>query len=73
MGNKVAVLVPCYNEELTVSDVIRDFGEKRVDFDIPTDGAVIKPIEEARLYNAMGNTAHHPKAFIAFKPEYILP
>ena len=50
-----------------LSDVIRDFGEKRVDFDIPTDGAVIKPIEESRLYNAMGNTAHHPKAFIAFK------
>lgn len=34
MGNKVAVLVPCYNEELTVSDVIRDFKKALPEADI---------------------------------------
>lgn len=50
-----------------LSDIITKFGEKRPEFDIPTDGAVIKPLEEAALNAIMGNTGHHPKAFIAFK------
>lgn len=52
---------------LGLTDLINRFGAQRPVFDIPTDGAVIKPVNEAYLYSKMGNTAHHPVAFIAFK------
>lgn len=47
--------------------LIHEFGLARPDFDTPTDGAVIKPINEAEMFNRMGSTSHHPNAFIAFK------
>lgn len=34
MGNKIAVLIPCYNEELTVSDVVKDFKKALPEADI---------------------------------------
>ena len=46
---------------------IKRFGELRPDFDIPTDGVVLKPYDEAYFYEVMGHTAHHPNAFTAFK------
>lgn len=48
-------------------NLINRFGAQRPTFDIPTDGAVIKPLNESQMYNKMGTTAHHPIAFIAFK------
>lgn len=47
--------------------LINRFGELRDKFDIPTDGAVIKPLNESEMNAKMGETGHHPKAFIAFK------
>lgn len=61
-------------EKLTVGrdfdkmmELINKFGQRRPEFDIPTDGIVIKPTSEGVYYKKMGNTAHHPNAFIAFK------
>lgn len=48
-------------------DLVNRFGAKRIAFDIPTDGVVIKPLNEAEMFNKMGSTSHHPNAFIAFK------
>lgn len=50
-----------------ITDKIDEFGKYRPDFDIPTDGVVLKPFDEAYYYESMGHTAHHPLAFIAFK------
>lgn len=43
------------------------FGEARDTLDIPTDGAVIKPMNEVEMFKSMGLTSHHPIAFIAYK------
>lgn len=53
-----------FQELMTIID---NFGEKRPMFDIPTDGVVIKPINEKYMFDKMGATGHHPIAFIAFK------
>lgn len=47
--------------------LINEFGEIRGQFDVPTDGAVIKPVNEDKMFLNMGSTSHHPNAFIAFK------
>lgn len=55
---------------IEMSDIdtkIDEFGKFRPNFDIPTDGVVLKPFNEAYFYETMGHTAHHPLAFIAFK------
>lgn len=48
-------------------DAIEAFGRVRDSFTIPTDGVVIKPVDEATLHNKMGNTSHHPSSQIAYK------
>lgn len=55
------------NDFSQLMNLINRFGAQRPTFDIPTDGAVIKPLNEAQMYTKMGTTAHHPIAFIAFK------
>lgn len=50
-----------------IFDKINKFGELRPKFDIPTDGVVLKPYDEAYFYETMGHTVHHPLAFTAFK------
>lgn len=55
------------NDFPKLMDLINSFGGKRPMFDIPTDGAVLKPLNEAQMFNKMGSTSHHPVAFIAFK------
>lgn len=50
-----------------VMDKINEFGTTRESFSIPTDGVVLKPLNEAIFYKKMGAVEHHPLAFIAFK------
>lgn len=50
-----------------VSAVVETFGKLRELFGIPTDGVVIKPLNEIEMLNKMGFTAHHPIAYIAYK------
>lgn len=47
--------------------MVEQFGEARTRFAIPTDGVVIKPINEIEMLNKMGYTSRHPIAFVAFK------
>jgi len=46
---------------------IQKFGNLRESLDIPTDGIVIKPIEEAKLHKTMGVKTSHPASQIAWK------
>lgn len=46
---------------------VETFGKLREQFGIPTDGVVIKPINEIEMLNKMGYTSRHPIAYIAFK------
>lgn len=48
-------------------DSIHKFGELRKSFDIPTDGVVIKPVNEAEMFTKMGVNSHHPLSQIAYK------
>ena len=50
-----------------IFDKIDEFGSYRPSFDIPTDGVVLKPFDEAYFYETMGHTQHHPLAFTAYK------
>lgn len=50
-----------------VSKLIESFGKLRPIFDIPTDGAVIKPLDEITYFNEMGSTSKAPNAYIAYK------
>lgn len=43
------------------------FGKLREQFSIPTDGVVIKPVNEIEMLNKMGYTSKFPIAYIAFK------
>lgn len=53
------------NEE--VLEAVHAFGKVRPNFEIPTDGVVIKPTNEARMLATMGFTSHHPVSQIAWK------
>lgn len=46
---------------------IAKFGRLRDDFQIPTDGIVIKPSNEAEMQSKMGNGTSHPLSQLAFK------
>lgn len=46
---------------------IEGFGKLRDNFNVPTDGVVVKPVNESFMNNLMGSTAHHPSSQIAFK------
>lgn len=46
---------------------IATFGKLRESFGIPTDGVVIKPINEIEMLNKMGFTSKFPVAYIAYK------
>lgn len=48
-------------------DAIARFGELREGFTIPTDGVVVKPVNESEMIKIMGNTSHHPASQIAWK------
>jgi len=50
-----------------LKEAVETFGKLREQFSIPTDGVVIKPINEIEMLNKMGFTARHPIANIAFK------
>lgn len=50
-----------------VAAAIKKFGEYRENFNIPTDGVVIKPTNESEMYESMGLTSHHPSSQIAWK------
>lgn len=43
------------------------FGTLRDSFESPTDGVVIKPINELEMMEILGFTSHHPIAHIAYK------
>lgn len=60
--------VLCKDSE-SVMNVINAFGKLRLgpDFQLPTDGAVIKCFDDAEITAKMGQTAHHPRSAIAFK------
>lgn len=46
---------------------IHEFGEVRKGFSIPTDGVVVKPVNEGELMMSLGSNSHHPISQIAFK------
>lgn len=46
---------------------VKKFGEARKLFHFPTDGVVIKPLNEVEMLEKMGFTGHHPIAYIAYK------
>jgi DNA ligase (NAD+) len=48
-------------------NVINMFGPVRDDLDIPTDGIVIKPVNETEMDRKMGHNAHHPLSQLAWK------
>jgi DNA ligase (NAD+) len=46
---------------------VEKFGKLRKNAPVDTDGIVIKPVENAKITELMGYTAHHPSAQMAFK------
>lgn len=56
-----------YTENKDVMEAIHSFGKLREGFDFPTDGVVIKPINESEMLSAMGSTSHHPVSQLAWK------
>lgn len=51
----------------SLKEAVEIFGKLRENFGIPTDGVVIKPINEIEMLNKMGYTSRFPIAYIAFK------
>lgn len=56
-----------YADDNELLAAVNQFGVLRPDFDIPTDGVVIKPTNESEMLAAMGFTSHHPVSQIAWK------
>lgn len=50
-----------------LKNAVEIFGKLREQFKIPTDGVVIKPINEIEMLDKLGFTSRHPVANIAFK------
>ena len=50
-----------------LKQAVETFGKLREQFNIPTDGVVIKPINEIEMLDKLGFTSRHPVANIAFK------
>lgn len=50
-----------------LKQAVADFGELRKTLETPTDGVVIKPLNEIEMLNKLGFTSHHPVAYIAYK------
>jgi DNA ligase (NAD+) len=48
-------------------NIINAFGPVRDELDLPTDGIVIKPINEQAMDDQMGSNAHHPLSQLAWK------
>lgn len=48
-------------------EAVENFGKYRKNFTIPTDGVVIKAINEGELFDKLGSTSHHPVSQIAYK------
>ncbi|MDR1861784.1 MAG: NAD-dependent DNA ligase LigA [Candidatus Ancillula sp.] len=60
---------PVAKTDAEVFDTIKEFGRLREEnrLTIPTDGIVVKCVDDAVISKRMGNTAHHPSSQIAFK------
>lgn len=56
-----------FKDNAEIEKAIEDFGKVRETFSVPTDGVVIKPVNEAEMYAEMGLTSHHPVSQIAWK------
>lgn len=56
-----------FKDHNDVFESIKKFGILRNDFNIPTDGIVVKPSNEAEMIISLGNSAHSPHSQIAFK------
>lgn len=56
-----------FNDNKELFQAVHDFGVARKTFTIPTDGVVIKPVNEDEMLEKMGNTSHHPVSQIAYK------
>lgn len=65
LGMKTCIVKSTKREDL--EQAIDTFGKLRESFGIPTDGVVIKPINEIKMLNKMGFTSKFPIAYIAFK------
>lgn len=50
-----------------VMKIIDEFGPVRGDLDLPTDGIVIKPLNEVEMDDKLGHNAHHPLSQLAWK------
>lgn len=50
-----------------VYESIQEFGKYIDGFVVPTDGVVIKPVNEAEMDHKMGANSHHPSSQIAWK------
>lgn len=70
LSNEDLKLDSCVIKSLKLEDLekaIEVFGKLREQFAIPTDGVVIKPLNELEMLNKLGFTAKFPIANIAFK------
>lgn len=50
-----------------VIKAVEEFGVARETFNFPTDGVVIKPMNESEMLSSMGYTSHHPASQVAWK------
>lgn len=55
------------HEFYKLEKAVNEFGILREKFTIPTDGVVIKPINEIEMLDKLGFTSRHPVANIAYK------
>lgn len=57
-------------DNLSINEIpaaIEGFGDVREGLPVPTDGVVIKPMNEAEMFLKLGVSTHHPKSQIAWK------
>jgi DNA ligase (NAD+) len=70
MPSSLSVMMRGRSKDEVTADtmnVINMFGPVRDDLDIPTDGIVIKPVNEQDMDAKMGSNSHHPLSQLAWK------
>lgn len=56
-----------FTDDADLQATIKQLGEDRKSWTIPTDGVVIKPLNEAEMLKQLGATSHHPVSQVAYK------
>lgn len=61
------VKLTSFTDNQQIMESIKTFGKLRENFEIPTDGVVIKPTNELEMNQKLGSTEHHPNSQLAWK------